>query len=657
MKGSINSKFLHRIRIRGGEFDASARAMHRKAAVGNVSIATIERTKMSTKTTLKRVALVAVAAVGFGMLTGVAANAAGNTPASEVTSISLAKVTATPTINVPVVVNMGAVVTTDTNTSTMNFAGALTAYPAGGFVSVTPVVHGSNGTTLLGASDTVTEGMLAVLNPVSTLGVTASSTAGNGSFTFTPNKAGTYTLTVWNDAGASPDGVIGVTEARQTLDIVVSAATLYSAANSTSILNAASTGVTTATVDATIAVGKAASTNAGTVVVSLKDSASAAIAGTVSATISGSGLITVDTNNNTTTAGTLRSSSAATTAGGLAYVHITSDGTAGVGTVTISNTDVNGVTTVLSTETVTFSGAIATLVATNAFTNLAVGANGTNGSSTLYALKVKATDANGNKVADGTTVYATSSDLTKATISASQTTVSGYAYFAVQGVAVGTATITFGEAATSPTVTTTAVLTLTGNAASTVTLAFDKASYSPGEKMVLTLTAKDSTGAGISDGTYTAFFTAMPSANVALQGDLLTANPVIVAGVATYNLYAPLTTATVTITATTGTAGLATAAQGLVISASADVVGDTAAVDAANAATDAANYAADAADAATTAAEEATAAAVAAQDSADAASAAVVALGLRVAVLYAATRTQVLRLQILLVRLIKKLHA
>ena len=77
--------FPHRVRIHGGGFDASARAMHRKAAIEMVSIATIERIQMSTKTTLKRVSLVAVAALGFGLLSVVPSSA---TPQSDTLSIS-----------------------------------------------------------------------------------------------------------------------------------------------------------------------------------------------------------------------------------------------------------------------------------------------------------------------------------------------------------------------------------------------------------------------------------------------------------------------------------------------------------------------------------------------------------------------------------------
>ncbi len=68
-------KFPFRVRIHGGEFDESARAIHREdglktiqAESGIVLESTIERKQMSTKTTFKRIALVTVAALGFGVM-------------------------------------------------------------------------------------------------------------------------------------------------------------------------------------------------------------------------------------------------------------------------------------------------------------------------------------------------------------------------------------------------------------------------------------------------------------------------------------------------------------------------------------------------------------------------------------------------------------
>ena len=96
---SSRFKFLRRVRIHGGECDAVARALHHEAQkgaltqveqtlisdekaflsqadLGKAPRSTIERKQMSTKTSIKRIALVAVSALGFGLVSGVPANAA-----------------------------------------------------------------------------------------------------------------------------------------------------------------------------------------------------------------------------------------------------------------------------------------------------------------------------------------------------------------------------------------------------------------------------------------------------------------------------------------------------------------------------------------------------------------------------------------------------
>mgnify|MGYP007113549064 CR=1 FL=1 len=66
------------IRILRGERDASARATHLEAATRKFLVTTNERKQMSTKTNFKRIALVAVAALGLGVLSSVPAKAVGN---------------------------------------------------------------------------------------------------------------------------------------------------------------------------------------------------------------------------------------------------------------------------------------------------------------------------------------------------------------------------------------------------------------------------------------------------------------------------------------------------------------------------------------------------------------------------------------------------
>jgi hypothetical protein len=77
-------KFPRRVRIHGGECGAVARALHHEAKIQtspaveeNVFFTTNERKSMSTKTTLKRIALVAVSALGLGLFAAVSPASAG----------------------------------------------------------------------------------------------------------------------------------------------------------------------------------------------------------------------------------------------------------------------------------------------------------------------------------------------------------------------------------------------------------------------------------------------------------------------------------------------------------------------------------------------------------------------------------------------------
>jgi hypothetical protein len=606
MKRSANSKFLRRIRIRGGEFDASARAMHRKAAVGNVSIATIERKLMSTKTTFKRIALVAVAAVGLGMLSGVAANAA-----------------AAPT----------AVITT-------GYAGAGTAagtQVVGGQSSVTLTTADSTTTVAVSGVGSVVSSTITGTTPAITYGTnTFSMPAGSGTLLLTSSVAGVTTVTL------TPIGTGGVPGTAVTATVTWGSAVVPTLNHSTAFLGATAP----ATADATIAIPSAASaTPVGALTVtqySTSDTSTPLLTANTTAVVASiSGAGSVSTLGNGTLTGPSATYAAGGSTGGVSQFYVYSNGVAGVGTISVS---VNGV--VVSTKTVTFYGSLASYkVGIPSNTVIGVGAQGT--------VVISGLDSNGNAATLGG-IYVTSGTPAVASVATSNGTIT------ITGVAVGTSVITVANAATAPTISATFTVTVGKATAKTVTMAFDKSSYAAGEKMILTVTATGADGTAIGDNaTFGAFGTGGVSSNVGLQGTLPGATVAIVGGVATYTLYAPLATGTINLTAVegAGTDNVSAGGTAAAITATADVTGDTSATDAANAATDAANYAADAADAATTAAEEATAAAQAAQDSADAASAAVVALGLRVAVLYAATRTQVLRLQALLVRLIKKLHA
>ena len=112
-------KFLRRVRIHGGECGAVARALHHEvkgsslyqADSGKAPESTIERKQMSTKTTLKRVALVAVSALGFGLLTSTAPANAEAGVGSTISSVVVGTIPSArvgETVTVPVTVNLSA---------------------------------------------------------------------------------------------------------------------------------------------------------------------------------------------------------------------------------------------------------------------------------------------------------------------------------------------------------------------------------------------------------------------------------------------------------------------------------------------------------------------------------------------------------------------
>ncbi len=525
---------------------------------------------------LKKVSAVAVASLGFGLLSVVPAQAAYIT--SNVTSINLTRSTTTPTQGAVVAVNIGAVVPSATRVvgDQMLFQAAFTSLPAGGEVAISGALGvdgaaanttatyptGWNGTAVAGAGTGKLELVAAATTAGST--ITSSATVGFGSFTFTPSKAGVYTMKVWHDTTATPDGIQSGTEISSSISITVVAATQLSP--SASIIrmgvpttlavtqNSATTTLTNYTVaeDAkprSAAKGTSAAPNniAQVAVVLVNGNGSAAgNLHTVTADITGSGLVLCN-NSGTAAAGTVRSSVLTLTGtDNVASCHISTDGTAGPGTVTISVTDsVSGTKTVLGTRSFTSYGDVAKIeVSTKNYTigragfttgkaattraaatevgNSAAPATvtTTSGTATTPAFIVKATDSLGQAaniaasgvpaIVSGTTTVVTGGtcllDDGAATVGSSTNGVGFYnCDFSTSAAAAsgGKSTLTIrtvDPAGDGTTFLTTTLDVTVGGSISTETIAFDKTSYAPGEGMTITRTAKDSAGNPVFDG-------------------------------------------------------------------------------------------------------------------------------------------------------------
>jgi hypothetical protein len=162
---------------------------------------------MSTKTTFKRVALVAVASLGFGVLTSVAPASAAEVAAA---SVSAGTFTTTNPSGRTGVAYTGTVVWTvatgNTDNDTVNTAVAVVNAPAGSTATPTQTVAAGTGT------DGVTNGLFTMNG---TSGGTATSTV-----SFTPDVAGSYTLIAYHDRDSNGMLTAGEASATKTISVV-----------------------------------------------------------------------------------------------------------------------------------------------------------------------------------------------------------------------------------------------------------------------------------------------------------------------------------------------------------------------------------------------------------------------------------------------------
>jgi hypothetical protein len=270
---------------------------------------------------------------------------------------------------------------------------------------------------------------------------------------------------------------------------------------------------------------------------------------------------------------------------GLAFFAIYADGTAGKSTIQIL-----AGSTVIATETVTFHGRPTKVTVTQnhrigSINGEVLGQNAAAPTGAdidnTPAVTVAVTDALGLPVSGQTISAATSDATVMAAVSGTCTESSGAGAgdgYAGEGFyncsvtsvanAAGsgkTATLTFRvpDGITSGVFVTAAPITYTlGRDPVKVTMKTDKATYAPGEKMTLTISGFGSDDKAAADDIYTTLISATGVAGLVSSGTLPTASVALVNGVKTYTLYAPLVGGTFSFTGTTGVdtgAGVGTA--------------------------------------------------------------------------------------------------
>jgi hypothetical protein len=367
---------------------------------------------MSTKTTFKRIALVAVAALGFGMLSVVSASATeGNiTQATGFTITDSGTTTTKVTTTVGANNFIGFTLTTVAGTS---YAVNTTGGTVSGSAANTDIVSGNNTASMLISASTTSQALTVPTPVIGTITVRV--------FKFTAGVQGSSSissLTITVTAAPIAAGTINV--AASTSFITDSATVL-----SNSLVTAASNARTAAlTADATVGASRTAATNLGTstpvalIKVTLMDTqlVSAAISGRdLTAVITGPGLL-VGTGAGSTDllAPAASSVTSRTDSNGIAVFAVYAAGVGGVSTIEISSTSATtNVKTVVATETLTLHGGVAKITPTVRSGNIAnSGAAFPTGtlSSTNHVFRLTLTDSDGYAVRSSTTITATPAD-------------------------------------------------------------------------------------------------------------------------------------------------------------------------------------------------------------------------------------------------------
>jgi trimeric autotransporter adhesin len=628
----LTNKFLHRVRIHGGEFDSSARAMNRaeesnllQAELRKFRGSTFERKQMST--TIKRIALVAVAAMGLGVVSSAPSNAApvfafttiGDATAGQALVGGQAVVSLTPDTNTSTIVTVsgvGSVVSTSEAATVVKVGTSLVQWTDSSTVN-SATTGGAQSITVYSAVEGVTT-------------ITARPLGADGS----PGTAVTRTIT-WVTALAKNSATSSAEYIKKYDATGVTASTIETADSTTAQLSFDAAIATTAP-KAMIWVKQFSASDTTTV-----STVAAGKGNAIKVEISGAGSLGIA--NNQATGSTVSILGSATTLDAANLFHVYSDGRSGPATITIT------VGTKVTTKRVTFVGTAASYKVGTADANvlsklqLGVGETATVG--------IDSFDALNNRVAENVSLTSSSDTATVATISAFGAN-SYTGLYTITGVKEGVARFKFTDGTASRDLF--VGITVTKKTAKTIAVAFDKTSYAPGEKVTWTITAKDSDGKNIADGARAIFGSVEANLSVT-NGTLFGTSPSFVDGVATGSFFAPAAASgRFEITVSQGAADDARIAA-LAAASTAGLPAPTAVktpygFDIVNSATDAAL---DAANEAATAAQDATDAAIQAADAADEATAAVAALQLEVNTLIAGLKKQLTTLTNLVKNLAK----
>jgi len=538
---------------------------------------------MSTKTNFKRVALVAVAALGLGVLSSVPAQAVINAPAIAVTNgtAALGSSTDTATAAIISVTGLATVGSGDTITVTFINKGVqpnTSSVPRMQLLDTNTATLPNDATLVL---DTISAVVANTTAKVTGSGSADSITASGNAFAITSIGTAGYVGARFivqlesTTAGLNTDGVFNYTAivttysvatltTTVTADFTITIAALASASTVASpTYSTAYIGTSGAGADAVLSkVSTASNIAVGYLNVTLRNASNVAVAlesVTITTTI---GQVGTSTNRG-------RSVVLQAATGNNAY-EIYPDGTAGTATITISTPSVT-----FATKTMNFYAAAASkLTATVATPRLALGANSD-------SVRIAATDAAGNPWTGSAYIYA--STAADALIAGSNTTPVECAYDTndkrqecpIIGNLVGKAKMKIIDASTVALATATSnevEVEVRQSVPATVKISFDKATYAPNERARIYVTPFDSSGVILPAGTYgtllaaggivsngalsftgsTTFSESLTSTShktIPNSSSTTGATP----GAAVYTVYMPAAGGVVTLTATGGT--------------------------------------------------------------------------------------------------------